>query len=88
MKSDIYSPIKILEILSSVNSAPYYESQTSELIINLLAKFNIPFYKDDFGNIIAHYKSDKLNKHINPIAFVAHMDHPGFEAISYNQNNA
>lgn len=87
MKSDIYSPIKILEILSSVNSAPYYESQTSELIINLLAKFNIPFYKDDFGNILAHYKSDKLNKHINPIAFVAHMDHPGFEAVSYNQNN-
>ena len=87
MKSDIYSPIKILEILSSVNSAPYYESQTSKLIINLLAKFNIPFFKDDFGNIIAHYKPDKLNKNINPIAFVAHMDHPGFEAISYNQNN-
>jgi len=87
LKSNKNRPLKILELLGSVNSAPYYETQTSKLIIDVLSKSNIPFTKDDFGNIIAHYKLDESNNDINPIAYVAHMDHPGFEAISYDENN-
>ncbi len=87
MKLKKYSSIEILEFLSSVNSAPYYENETSNLIIKLLKETNIPFIKDDFGNIIANHKPDQINNNISPIAFIAHMDHPGFEATSYNENN-
>jgi len=40
---------------------------------------DVPFILDDYGNVIA--KVPGSNTLEPPIAFVAHMDHPGFEVI-------
>ena len=39
---------------------------------------------DEWGNL---YVESLVQNDNTPCVFVAHMDHPGFEAISYNQNN-
>ena len=38
--------------------------------------------RDAYGNVIAHYERPSSRSRPPPIAFVAHMDHPGFEIIS------
>ena len=47
----------------------------------------VEYGRDDFGNIIAHYIAPSIAalpeaEREPPIAFVAHMDHPGYEIFS------
>ena len=42
---------------------------------------------DPYGNLIAHYRHRPAPDQ-PPIAFVAHMDHPGFEVIEVQGNDS
>ena len=47
----------------------------------------VDYFRDDFGNIIARYVAPSIaalseSEREPPIAFVAHMDHPGYEIFS------
>ena len=46
----------------------------------------VEYGRDDFGNIIARYTAPAIaalpeSEREPPIAFVAHMDHPGYEIV-------
>jgi len=70
-------PLEILKILSKAPAVAFHETLVSDLIKEILNDSRILFDEDDFGNIIA--KINGSDPSSSPIAFVAHMDHPGFE---------
>ena len=46
----------------------------------------VEYGRDEFGNIIARYTAPSIaalpeSEREPPIAFVAHMDHPGYEIV-------
>ena len=53
-------------------------SPPAAYILEALHALGVRAHRDGFGNIIAHYIRTTGNGQ-PPIAFVAHMDHPGFE---------
>ena len=71
--------IQILRSLGENPATSFYERLVSIRIESMLTTMAIPFILDDYGNVIAKVTgTDSLE---SPIAFVAHMDHPGFEVI-------
>lgn len=79
--------LDILAGLGAHPAVPYHEAAVARHIIGLLERIEgVDWRIDDFGNIIAHYgepqtASDADAEPHPPIAFVAHMDHPGYEII-------
>ena len=74
---------RALSILASLGAQPavaYHESGVSSTVTGHLTDMGVPFQVDDFGNIIAHILGKTSG--VTPFAIVAHMDHPGFEAVS------
>ena len=71
--------IQILRSLGENPATSFYERLVSIRIESILTTMAIPFILDDYGNVIA--KVTGTNSLESPIAFVAHMDHPGFEVI-------
>ena len=76
-------PLEILRILSKAPAVSFYEILVSNLIKDILNDSGISLVEDEFGNIIA--KINGLDPTIPPIAFVAHMDHPGFEVNAVSE---
>ena len=73
---------RALDILSELGSrpaAPFHEDGPAAYILETLTDIGLSPHRDEFGNIIAHYHSPGADD--PPIAFVAHMDHPGFEIV-------
>lgn len=70
--------LKILSELGAIPAVSFHEHWMSEKICSLLDESNIPWMEDDYKNIIAHVNTSDDNPN-RPIAFIAHMDHPGFE---------
>ena len=82
-----------LGYLSRLGSQPatsFYESGVVATIETILAELGVDYRLDGYGNIIAKLPGqvdslvDSLANSLDtipPIAFVAHMDHPGFEAV-------
>ncbi|MCH9010376.1 MAG: hypothetical protein IIC21_07115 [Chloroflexi bacterium] len=63
-------------------AAPFFEQGPTEYIREVLAGLaGVESRIDEFGNVIAHY-TNGADASQPPIAFVAHMDHPGFEIVS------
>ncbi|MBS19410.1 MAG: hypothetical protein CL733_00045, partial [Chloroflexi bacterium] len=77
-------PLEILKELSQFPAVAFHEALVSNGIKNILRNSRINFIEDDFGNIIVELKGS--NTEIPPIAFVAHMDHPGFEVQTISDN--
>ncbi len=82
---------RVLDILAGLAqhaAVPFHESAVARHILGALnALEGVDYRRDDFGNIIAHYISPRRAalpeaEREPPIAFVAHMDHPGYEIIS------
>ena len=79
--------LDILAGLAKNPAAPFHEWAVSEHILDLLATFEgVDYRRDDFGNIIARYTAPSIaalpdDEREPPIAFVAHMDHPGYEIV-------
>ena len=71
--------IQILRSLGENPATSFHERLVSIRIESILTTMAIPFILDDYGNVIA--KVPGTNNLESPIAFVAHMDHPGFEVI-------
>ncbi|MEC9321616.1 MAG: hypothetical protein VX869_05505 [Chloroflexota bacterium] len=71
--------IQILRLLGKNPATSFYERLVSLQIKSILTTMGIPFVLDDYGNVVA--KVAGTNSLEPPIAFVAHMDHPGFEVV-------
>jgi putative aminopeptidase FrvX len=74
---------EIIQRLSRCPATSFHEYLVSREIQNILLEGGIQSIEDKYGNIISRVEG-KTSK-LPPIAFVAHMDHPGFETtISKN----
>ena len=68
-------------------AAPFHESAVAEHILGVLGTLDgVDYGRDEFGNIIARYTAPSIaalpaSEREPPIAFVAHMDHPGYEIV-------
>ena len=68
--------LDLLQRLLSLPTAPFHERFVRAFLCEELKKSELDFHLDRCGNIIAAYGSDG-----EPVAWVAHMDHPGFEIV-------
>ncbi len=75
--------LEILEGLAGQPATPFFEDKPAQFILDTLAKLEgVDSERDKFGNIIARFRNLGPDADLRPpIAFVAHMDHPGFEII-------
>lgn len=74
--------LEILRELGSRPAAPFFEGNVAQYILETLEKIGVEAFRDAYGNVIAHYKNVSESATPQPpIAFMAHMDHPGFEII-------
>lgn len=78
--------LDILAGLGGCAAAPFYEREPARHIVGLLDGIEgVEHWRDEYGNIIAHYAAGRRGAgsgRRTPIAFVAHMDHPGYEIIA------
>ena len=77
-----------LDILARLGAQPavaYWESGVASAIIAILQKVGVETQVDQFGNIIALIPGQHPDT--VPLALVAHMDHPGFEAVAVQDFN-
>ena len=70
--------LEILERLCLQPTVSYHEWRVAREISTILRGYGIDFRQDRWGNVIAEITGEESNA---PLVFVAHMDHPGFEAI-------
>ncbi len=73
--------LEILARLGSRPAAPFHERGVAEAVEDTLREIGLSSWRDEFGNVLARYASQGGGGDRRPIAFVAHMDHPGFELI-------
>ena len=72
--------IEILQELGANPAVPFHEQSVSNYIKAFISKLGIEMCLDPYGTIITHYQTQSTTED-QPMAFVAHMDHPGFEVI-------
>lgn len=77
---------KALDILARLGSHPataFYESGVAGAVKAILGENGVEWSTDSYGNIVALVPgTGPESRDIPPVAFVAHMDHPGFEAVA------
>ena len=66
--------------LASHPAVAYWESGVASAVRSTLAELDLEAMADDYGNIIARIAGTETGA--TPLALMAHMDHPGFEAVS------
>ena len=80
---------RALDYLARLGARPavaFYENGVAAAVRDILAEIGVPWRTDQFGNIIARIPGAGADTgatagaaDLPPIAFMAHMDHPGFE---------
>ena len=65
---------RILEAILGSPTAPYREHIVQSRIETLALRMGAQVRRDRWGNTYVSYRSGRAH----PIAFTAHMDHPGF----------
>src|SRR3972149_11959731 len=73
--------LDLLKKLLSLPTDPFHERFGSSFLCEELKKADIDFQQDRYGNIVAGGGDKK-----NSMAYVAHMDHPGFEIARVKGN--
>ena len=76
---------RALDILARLGAQPatsFMEDGVARVVREVLDEANVPHRTDGYGNIIAHLPGSATDDSLPPIAFMAHMDHPGFEAVA------
>ncbi len=75
--------LDILRELGSRPAVPFFEDGVARYVEETLERLGVDFSRDAYGNVIARYANAPYPAAgaQPPIAFVAHMDHPGFEII-------
>ena len=79
---------RALDILARLGEQPavaYWESGVASVIVAELQEFGLGHQVDRYGNIIARIPG--THPDTTPLALVAHMDHPGFEAVAVQESN-
>ncbi len=74
-----------LDNLARLGAQPatsFLEDGVAGVVRQALDAAHVPHRTDDYGNIIAHLRGSGAEGSVPPIAFMAHMDHPGFEAVA------
>jgi putative aminopeptidase FrvX len=64
--------------LFSHPTAPFHEEHVAQFIREFAVARGLRVRADKFGNLVVAYRRGRGHR---PVAFVAHMDHPGFEAV-------
>ena len=80
---------RALDFLARLGSQPavaFHENGVATAVRGALTEIGVSWRTDDFGNIIAHVAGTEAASH-PPIAFMAHMDHPGFEIVGRDGDN-
>ena len=79
--------LDILAGLAGNPAVPFHEWGVAEHILGVLGTLDgVDYGRDEFGNIIARFTAPSIaalpeSEREPPIAFVAHMDHPGYEIV-------
>lgn len=68
-----------LEALCGIPSAPYYEARGARWVMEFCEKAGLEVGTDAYGNVLVTRPGSDPT--MAGIAFVAHLDHPGFEAL-------
>ena len=76
--------LNILKDLGSCPATSFNEYQVSNKLMSILKENSIDYSQDDYGNIVA--KISGTEESHRPIAYVAHMDHPGYEIIREDED--
>ncbi len=79
MPDDPGLPLRLLEGLAQHPAIAFHEDAVAAFITESLRSIGVSAETDAYGNIIARVPGTARD--VPPIAFVAHMDHPGFEAV-------
>jgi endoglucanase len=70
--------LEILEELGRRPAAPFHEGGPARYLAAFARDLGVDVQVDSFGNVIAHYRKGSDDDR-PPVAYVAHMDHPGYE---------
>jgi len=73
--------IRILRSVLTQPTAPFKEKAVASLVTSFCKAEGADVAMDPFGNLIARYRPAGRRK-AGRVAFVAHMDHPGFEIVA------
>ncbi|MBI2965984.1 MAG: M20/M25/M40 family metallo-hydrolase [Chloroflexi bacterium] len=77
--------LSALESLCRIPSAPYYEGVGAEWVRSFCEKAGLEVRVDRYGNVLATRHG--ADSSASGLAFVAHLDHPGFEALAEDGGN-
>ena len=72
--------LELLRGLGSCPATPFFEGLPARYITEALRRAGVDYRLDEFGNVVAHVHAAAESSG-PPVAFVAHMDHPGFEVV-------
>jgi putative aminopeptidase FrvX len=81
--------LQLAERLLSLPTAPYHEHQVRAVVEEHCRALGLCVARDEVGNVIARWPGrpgkrrsrSTIASGTPPLVFVAHMDHPGFEAL-------
>ncbi len=79
--------LEILRGLGERPATPFFEDGPARYAEGILRDAGVSYERDDFGNIVARVRRGEGSAE-PPIAFVAHMDHPGFEVVETDGRRA
>ena len=79
--------LELLRGLGSCPATPFFERLPAQYITDTLQRAAVHHRRDEFGNIVSHVPATAESSG-PPIAFVAHMDHPGFEIVEIEGTRA
>lgn len=68
----------LLKKVLSLPTAPFHEEKVIAFVRDCCRRWKVPLRQDIYGNLKAVYKK---GKGVKKVAFMAHMDHPGFEVV-------
>ena len=71
--------VEILRELGVRPAVPFFEDGPAGYVFDVLTGMGLNPHRDTYGNIVSRYRNLPEEADQPPIAFVAHMDHPGFE---------
>ena len=71
--------LDILARLAAQPAVAYWESGVAAVVQSVLGEAGLEAQVDQYGNILARIRGQDSDA--APLALVAHMDHPGFEAV-------
>jgi len=80
--------VEILRELGTRPAAPFFEQGLGGYIFDVLTGLGLDPRRDAYGNIVSRYRDLPEEADQPPIAFVAHMDHPGFEIVKVGDGRA